>query len=222
MRFNEFYQPVNEGVHDPHIFKAVFMAGSPGSGKSTIAKRLFAGSGLKHLNVDDFYNFMRDTDRTQGEPDVDYKAAWEKYRKREKNYIDGRLGLIIDGTGKNPDVMRTVKRRLEEMGYETAMVFVNTTLDTSLDRVARRAKSPGPDYGREIDPSFVKDTWLRVQKGLGQLQSIFSGNFYIVDNNRGDADIQYVQKTMDKWLNAPPGSHIAKEWIKKELEDKQK
>lgn len=222
MRFSEFSQPLDEGVHDPNIFKAVFMAGSPGSGKSTVANKLFSGSGLKHLNVDTFYNYLRQTEKYTGDPEKDYSTAWEKYRSREKNYLDGRLGIIIDGTGKNPAVMQDVKQKLEELGYETAMVFVNTTLDTSLDRTIRRAKQPGPDYGREIDPNFVKDTWQRVQKGLGQLQSIFGNRFFIIDNNRGEPDTQYVQKTMDKWLKAPPQSHIAKEWIKKELQNKQR
>lgn len=222
MRFNEFSQPLEEGVYDPHIFKAIFMAGSPGSGKTTIANKLFAGTGLKSLNVDDFYNYYRQTEKATGNPEQDYSAAWEKYRKREQTFLDGRLGLIIDGTGKNPAIMNDVKTKLEELGYETAMVFVNTTLETSLERSERRAKQAGKDYGRDIDPKFIKDTWLRVQKGLGQLQSIFGNRFFIIDNNRGEPDIQYVQKSMDKWLNAPPQSHLAKEWIKKEHQAKQK
>ena len=222
MRFNEFSQPLDEGVHDPNIFKAIFMAGAPGSGKTTISNKLFGGTGLKTLNVDDFYNHLRQSERATGNPEQDYSAAWDKYRAREQNYLDGRLGLIIDGTGKNPAVMGDVKAKLEEMGYETAMVFVNTTLDTSIERTTRRADAPGKDYGRKIDPNFVKDTWLRVQKGLGQLQSIFGNRFYIIDNNRGEPDIQYVQKSMDKWLGAPPQSHIAKEWIKNELQAKQR
>ncbi len=118
--------------------------------------------------------------------------------------------------------MNDVKTKLEELGYETAMVFVNTTLDTSLERAEKRASQAGKDYGREINPNFIKDTWLRVQKGLGQLQSIFGNRFFIIDNNRGEPDLQYVQKSMDKWLKAPPQSHIAKEWIKNELQAKQK
>lgn len=220
MRFNEFSQPLDEGVNDPNIFKAVFMAGSPGSGKTTVANKLFAGTGMKSLNVDDFYNFMRQLDKTTGDPEIDYATAWDKYRKREQNYLDGRLGLIIDGTGKNPAIMQDVKERLESLGYGTAMVFVNTSLETSLERAERRAKQAGKDFGREIDPKFIKDTWLRVQKGLGQLQSIFGNRFFIIDNNRGEPDVQYVQKAMDKWLKAPPQSHIAKEWIRKELEAK--
>jgi shikimate kinase len=221
MRFNEFSQPLDEGVHDPNIFKAVFMAGAPGSGKTTVSNQLFAGTGLKSLNVDDFYNYLRQSQKAVGDPEQDYATAWEKYRKREQNYLDGRLGLIIDGTGKNPAIMNDVKTKLEEMGYETAMVFVNTSLDTSLERTTRRSQRPGRDYGRQIDPKFVKDTWMRVQQALGQLQSIFGNRFFIIDNNRGDPDIAYVQKTLDKWLKASPQSHIAKEWIKNELQAKQ-
>jgi predicted kinase len=221
MRFTEFSQPLDEGIHDPNIFKAGFMAGSPGSGKTTVANQLFNGTGLKSLNVDDFYNYMRQAQKTTGNPDKDYSSAWEKYRARKQNYLDGRLGLVIDGTGKNPTVMNDIKTMLEGLGYETAMVFVNTSLATSLERAKKRTQQSGKDFGREIDPSFIKDTWLRVQKGLGQLQGIFGNRFFIIDNNRGNPDIQYVQKSMDKWLKAPPHSHIAKEWIKDELQSKQ-
>jgi predicted kinase len=213
MLINEITQPVAEGVNDPNIFKAVFMAGAPGSGKSTIAKKLFAGTGMKILNVDDFYNYLRQTKKSTGEPDKDYEVAWEKYRKREKNYLDGRLGIIIDGTGKNPNIMRDVKSYLENLGYETSMIFVNTSLKTSLERAKERAKKPGKDYGREIDPNFVKITWERVQQGLGQLQNIFKDKFFIIDNNTTDTDISYVKKYMNNWLSSPPKSQTAKQWI---------
>jgi adenylate kinase family enzyme len=221
MRFNEFSQPIEEGVHDPHIFKAIFMAGSPGSGKSTVANKLFTGTGLKFLNVDDFYNLLRTKETATGDPETDYIPAKEKFKKRKANFLDGRLGIIIDGTGKNPQKQADMKAELEGLGYEVAMVFVNTSLETSLERAERRAKQDGKDFGREIDPRFVKDTWLRVQRGLGQLQSMFGNRFFIIDNNRGEPNLQYVQKAIDRWLNAPPQSHIAKEWIKNELEAKQ-
>jgi len=215
MLIKEIYEPITEGIHDPNIFKAVFMAGSPGSGKTTIAKKIFGGTGMKFLNVDDFYNYLRQSEKTVGDPETDYTTAWEKYRKREKNYLDGRLGLVIDGTGKNPAIMRDVKSRLEGLGYETGMIFVNTTLQTSLERAKKRANQPGKDAGRKIDPSFIKLTWERVQRGLGQLQNIFQERFFIVDNNSNinDVDISYVEKYMNNWLNTPPKSHIAKQWI---------
>lgn len=213
MRFHEFNQ-LEEGVNDPNIFKAVFMAGAPGSGKTTIATKLFAGTGLKSLNVDDFYNLLRTTDRTSGDVITDYLTAWDKYRVREQHFIDGRLGLIIDGTGKNPTVMNEVKAKLESMGYETAMVFVNTTLETSLRRTSVRANAPGRDYGRRVKPEFVTDTWNKVQAGLGKLQNIFGNKFFIIDNNTDRPRTDYVEKALRAWLSSPPKSPIAKEWIR--------
>ena len=46
VRFDQF---LNEGVYDPHIFKAFFLAGGPGSGKSFISKSLFTGLSLIHI-----------------------------------------------------------------------------------------------------------------------------------------------------------------------------
>ena len=51
---------IDEGVNDPGIFKAVFLAGGPGSGKTYVAKQLFgipdkfniSMSGLKMVNSD--------------------------------------------------------------------------------------------------------------------------------------------------------------------------
>lgn len=213
MRFHEFNQ-LDEGVNDPHIFKAVFMAGSPGSGKTTIAHDLFAGTGLKHLNVDDFYNLMRIRNKTTNDVDRDYEIAWDKYRSREKTYIDGRLGLVIDGTGKNPNVMHDIKAKLESLGYETAMIFVNTTLETSLRRAAHRAERPGRDYGRRVRDEFVTNTWNRVQAGLGKLQNIFGNKFLIIDNNTQAPKTEYAEKALRAWLNSPPKNPVAREWMK--------
>ena len=44
MKINEVISiPLDEGPNDPHIFKAVFMAGGPGSGKSYVARKMLAG-----------------------------------------------------------------------------------------------------------------------------------------------------------------------------------
>ena len=109
--------------------------------------------------------------------------------------------------------MRDIKTRLEALGYETSMVFVNTSLETSIERAEKRANMPGKDQGRKIDPAFIKMTWERVQQGQGQLQNIFKDRFFIIDNNRGDTNISYVEKYMNNWLSSPPKSHTAKQWI---------
>ena len=49
---------MDEGVNDPHIFKAVFLAGGPGSGKSFVAKKILGGTGLRSINSDEVYEFL--------------------------------------------------------------------------------------------------------------------------------------------------------------------
>ena len=45
-------QILREGVYDPGIFKAFFLAGGPGSGKTFVTRSAFAGTGLKLVNSD--------------------------------------------------------------------------------------------------------------------------------------------------------------------------
>ena len=49
--FKEEY--LQEGVYDPGIFKAYFLAGGPGAGKTFVTKSAFAGLGLKMVNSDE-------------------------------------------------------------------------------------------------------------------------------------------------------------------------
>lgn len=218
MRFNEFNQSIIEGPKDPHIFKAVFMAGSPGAGKSTVANMLFGGTGLKSLNVDTFWQFYK---KKGLEKDYDY--FWQKYQIQNSLYKSGKLGLLIDGTAKNPEAMRNVKKTLEDEGYETAMVAVNVSLEAAMRRAKARAQQPGPDFGREIDPEFIKDTWNKVQVGMGKLQNIFQERFFVIDNSRDNAkpDVTYAQKALTKWLNSPPSNPIAKKWLQQQQQSLQ-
>jgi hypothetical protein len=65
---------INEGVDDPIIFKAVFMAGGPVSGKSYKVKQIgFEGMGFKVLNSDLVY---------ENEMEPIFKYVHSKYGKK--------------------------------------------------------------------------------------------------------------------------------------------
>ena len=49
------YKQLQEGVYDPNIFQAVFLAGGPGSGKSFVARTTTGGLGMKVVNSDDAF-----------------------------------------------------------------------------------------------------------------------------------------------------------------------
>ena len=126
---------LSEGRYDKNIFKIIFMAGGPGSGKTRIAKSIKSAFGLKYINVDDFVEML------SPRYDIDLKTLYsgEFYDKtrmltRKQRFfgIKNRLGLLLDGTGTNTKKTESIKQDLESIGYHAAIVYVNIDLETAL------------------------------------------------------------------------------------------
>jgi len=131
--------------------------------------------------------------------------------KRRDLYIQGRLGLVIDGTGRDSAKIIKQKSLLEQTGYETAMVFVNTDLETAIERDKERTRSLGEDQ--------VTKMWKSVQRNIGTFQRTFGQNFYVVDNSIGsdfNSDSMRVYKEIGKWSKKDPRNRIAQSWIRAE------
>lgn len=247
-------QLITEGVDDPGILKCVFMAGGSGSGKGFVSSELFgidktinstmAASGLKVVNSDTAFETMlkkngidpRDLAKIEKEnPDL-----WDKIQKPNTNSLRdqgkritngqkaffeaGRLGMIIDGTGHDVNKIQKLKKHAEELGYDTAMIFVNTSLEIAL--INNQGRS------RVLADDLVKQTWYAVQNNLGKFQSIFGGNFNIVDNTEkkpfehafknkttGKVDVvlkpveQKIHKFIRNFINSPIKNPIGKQWV---------
>ena len=230
MLVNEIIKQVEEGVDDPHIFKAVFMAGGPGSGKSYIAKsRLLQGGGLKIVNSDDIFEFKMDKAGLDYEdPEVIYSPQGQEIRNKAKEttstmeagYLKGRLGLIIDGTGREITKIANASEKLTKMGYSCMMVFVNTSLEVAQQRNLERE-------GRTIKPEEVEKMWNAVQNNMMKFQQLFGdGKFQIVDNNGGLEDperaenFHKVEKNITAFISRPPSNRYAKKWIDTETRAK--
>jgi predicted kinase len=134
-------------------------------------------------------------------------------KKREQLWINGRLGLIIDGTAKDPAKLSIQKKSLEDVGYSTYMIFVNTSLDIALQQNAGRK--------RRLQDEIVRSTWNEVQLVKDQLANLFPGRFVEIVNNRAGEDVfrkSFVE--IGKLIKRPPSSPIAKAWIAHEMESK--
>jgi uridine kinase len=108
MKINDLLN-ITEGVNDPHIFKALFVIGSSGSGKTTVAKYLTSSTGMKVVDVDKYYEYLKKsntlTTLTTSNSQLSNDLAWDRAKVLNTNqfssYITGRLGVAIINTGKN-------------------------------------------------------------------------------------------------------------------------
>ena len=223
-----------EGVYDPGILKCVFLAGGPGSGKSFTAREIFgvgksvtasfASSGLKLVNSDSSFEALlkkngidpkdlakieaEDSalwDRITKEPDGIRGQAKNITKKQQSFYEAGRLGMIIDGTGDEVLKIKKKKAHAEDLGYDTFMIFVNTSLEVALKRNAER--------DRTLPENLVTQIWKDCQNNLGKFQSMFSGNFIIVDNTIYGPIHTNIQKAVNQFINKPIYNPIGKQWV---------
>jgi len=215
--FQDFIQ---EGVNDPGIFKAFYTAGGPGSGKSHVARESGARDvnpyGLKVVDSDPLFTKMLKDVGMATTPEDIYSDEGQAMRDRAKSliskqkdtYIDGRLGLLIDGTGKDFNKIKKSSDKLRGIGYDTYMIFVNTSLDVALQRNEARTRS--------LDEDDVKKMWNAVQKNMGKFQSYFGrSSFLLVDNNHaGDDVFTQVFVEIGKLIDKKPTSRAATAWIK--------
>lgn len=236
---------IEEGVDDPGILKCVFMAGGPGSGKSYKAAELFgvgkgmitsfSAGGLKIVNSDNAFEVALErngidageiakmkTDnpelygRVISNPDSIRNRAKAITVKMLNFYEEGRLGLLIDGTGDEYTKIKTKKDHAEDLGYDTFMVFVNTSLPVAMERNRQRK--------RVLPDDDVKQIWNDCQNNLGKFQSLFgSQNFRIVDNTvKGTETPKDIQKSINAFMNRPIQNRIGSEWVKAAREFKKR
>ena len=219
------FQELQEGLNDPNIFKAFFLAGGPGSGKSYVVGKTTGGTGLRIVNSDDvFEKYLKDAglemdmrtkqaEREEEERDKLRDRAKAITKKKEKNYVEGRIGLIIDGTGKNYDKIAAQSIYLKRLGYDTHMIFVNTSLDTALKRNAERERS--------VSDSVATNSWKTVQSNIGKFSQHFRQNFVVVDNNDSKEDVMTpVFKQIKSLLRKKVTSPIAKQWVMQQMKER--
>lgn len=220
---------LTEGVDDPSTLKCIFMAGGPGSGKSTVANELFDlpsdlsvnKYGLKMINSDvEFERMLHQMDLstdlsklspeefkalTMG-PDSAREKAKRITRKKLDMYRKAKLGLIIDGTGDSIQSIQIKKRVMEQHGYDCYMIFVNTSLQVAIERNNKRP--------RKIPEDLLSQMWFSCQNNLGHFQNIFGNNFKIVDRTKsGEPVDKSVLRSVIQFLKSPVKNPIGKKWI---------
>ena len=207
-----------EGVNDPSIFKAVFLAGGPGSGKSfVIGKTALQALGFRLINSDDaFEKGLKRAGLTTDADDI-ASAQGQAVRAKAKaltgkimtRALEGRMGIVIDGTGKDYAKIKKQVDMLRTLGYAVHMLFVNTDLDTALERNRMRPRS--------LPDDLVTKMWKDVQKNIGKFQGLFRNRMIVIDNSKGsdiEASTLEAYKDIKTWAAKAPENAIAVKWIK--------
>jgi dephospho-CoA kinase len=223
----KFQQYITEGVYDPSIFKAFFLAGGPGSGKSWVSARALSGMGLKVIDSDAaFVSKLKKEKMTLNFAAHNEKEIIKRDQIRSKSKqiagmqlnmaLEGRLGIIIDSTARDVEKISSQAANLRAIGYDIHMVFVNTTLEVALERNRSRP--------RQLPDAIVINSHKQIQKNMGRLQRIFGvRNFIVVDNNEVAKDVNpIVHKRIRGMINRAPTSYQAVKWIHRELEKRKR
>ena len=232
----KFEQLLFEGVHDKAIFKAVFLAGGPGSGKDYVLDNTLAGHGLTEINSDKALEYLMDKKgltktmpaSEKIERDIARGRAKSMTELKERLALYGRNGVIINGTGDDAEKIKRIKERLEELGYDTSMIMVNTKDEVSAMRNVER----GQRGGRTVPETIRKQKWQSVQNARPDLGKLFGDKYVEFDNSEDlrsahpeivkakKQEMLDIYKQVQKFISTPPKSKQAKEWVAAELEKK--
>ena len=213
---------LNEGVYDQGIFKAVFLMGGPGSGKSEVVDGLsLKALGLKLVNTDSaFEKGLKKAglslDLSKNDP-KDYDPIRARAKATTKIgmdlYMNGRLGLIFDTTSANDSKIQAYKKNLDALGYESKMIYVQTSL--------KNAQSRNQARPRKVPPEIVTQDWNKSNANAIKLQKMFGRDFIKIEN---DDTLNALKKKTNglygklmSWTGVFPNNKVAIAWKQQEL-----
>lgn len=214
---------IAESLNDKGILKAVFVVGIPGAGKSYTVSKLKGTVSPLVVNTDRSTEYLSKKLKLPSNDET-----WAIFRDDARrmtinqlfNYLNGLLPLFVDGTSN--DVSNILGRAgiLESIGYDVGMVFVNTSLDTALERAEARGKA----INRHVNPEFIKRVYQLSQDN----KEYFKGKFDFfkeISNDPGefdDAAILKAFKAVSSFYNEPVNNPVGKRTLEQLKQAKEK
>ena len=207
---------ISESINDKGIMKAVFLAGMPGSGKSyTISKITDGAIEPRIVNTDKMLEFLK---AFKAEEWFDVEDTVKRTTKNQLSFhLNSMLPLIIDGTSSKPSSLIRRNGILKSIGYDTSLVSIDVSLETSIERTKKRHEQGG----REVPDKVVRKIYKELT-GLKKYYSTEFSNFTEILNDDGeliDKVVVQAYKKMSSFFNSPLKNPIGKHLIK-DMEEK--
>ena len=188
------HENINRG-----LFKAIFVTGGPGSGKDVIIREAIPEARAVELNAAQAFDYLADKQKLS-----------EKTNDFRREAIRNRGPLIINGPADNFDKINQIKEELEELGYSTMMVFVNTTNEVSQERNTK--------LSRMMVESIRYDKWVQAQNNKEIFAKSFN-NFIQIDNTGSiesiEEDITKTYLNINGFIEDKTYGDISLSWLEK-------
>ena len=169
-----------------HPFKAVFIFGPAGAGKTTTKDFLGLPAEFVPLTADDaiekvFPKFGISLDFREEYPKKTELRKILQQRTSEKTIrkVNQMLPLFFDTTGENIPKLITIMDALERVGYDIAVFQINVPPDVSIGADLGRPRTLGPQIVQSISNDYQRD----VVKGAGYLSQLGRRGVTLLSNS---------------------------------------
>lgn len=189
---------------DRGTLKAIFLVGGPGSGKDYVLSNTVDNQGLTEISLDKINQYLSDKDGINNQIPENEQEQAEFFRKRAKNVVElrqilsvfNRNGLIVNGPSDKFEKVKKAKVTLENLGYTTFMIMVNTSDEVSQMRNEVRALNGG----RKIPERTRKNKWDLSQYAKKFYEKLFDGAFVEFDNSEDltTADLNTIKRKKEE------------------------
>lgn len=220
---------INESLHDNAALKFVFLAGGPGSGKNYVANDLFGftdnlsfgSTGMKLVSSDAIFEKAlekmgiskdlttlppEEFDKiTSQAPGSLRQKCREAMKKQMANYAEQGLGMVYDGLGNVPYSYEDKKHDMEDVGYDTYLLWVETPLETALKRNEMRA--------RKLPVELVKKLHDAVQANKKLYERMFGDNMIVVNNDDGEGVTNEIRNKINRIISAPVKNPLGQHYL---------
>ena len=117
------------------------LVGVPGSGKTTLSKRVVA-KGFHYMNADSIRLELYGDEKTQGDP----AAVFEIFFERLEKAMAEKLSIIVDNTNLNPKHRKQILDRAATFAYDDVQLWLlDVPLATCLERNRKRERAVEDD-----------------------------------------------------------------------------
>ena len=198
----ELYKDVRKGMGinedvDRGIFKAIFVTGGPGSGKDIVIREAISESRIVELNFVQAIDYLADKQKLS-----------EQSKDMRREAIRNRGPLIVNGPADDNEKIEHIKEELEELGYETMMVFVDTSDEASKERNSL--------LSRMMIESVRRDKWAKSQRNTKYFTEAFK--VFVPLDNTGDIDskeedIHQIYESTNEFLDSRVLNETAEDWL---------